>query len=373
MHGSFPFRGGRCERAERARPGAYWPALGGLAGALASLGACQAALDLERYDFAEVGGSGGEQASPPLLPGGSGPSLAGRGNGGSEAAPSDPPDGSPGDGPDSGCASACRLPNAEAECVDAGCVVAQCRAPWRDANGLAEDGCEQGDVPREGLTLWFMADRGTVTQPDGSVSAWIDQSPNGFTATQPVPARRPSSQTQPDGLPMLAFDGADDFFELPPGFGEFAGASFFAVVEAEPNPLCAGILHFSNGPDADDVEFGRHQPNLLYYEVQGSFLDGTREAFVVGRRFVLSAVQAASGDVELRADGALDQAGPVSLPAPVERSVNYVGRNAYTEQPTLCSMYFHGRIGELIFYPRGLAGPERARVEAYLQDKWQPE
>jgi hypothetical protein len=372
MHGSFPSR--RAPRREPARrPGSRLWAPGVLVAASASLGACQAALDLERYDFPGRGGSGGGEATPPLLPGGSGNASAGRGNGGSETPPFDAPDGSPGDGPDAGCATACRLPHADAACVDAGCIIGRCQAPWRDANGLPQDGCEQGDVPPDALTLWFMADRGAVTQPDGSVSAWIDQSPNGYTATQAAPAQRPSAQTQPDGLPMLAFDGADDFFELPPGFADFAGASFFAVVEAEPNSLCAGILHFSNGPDGDDVEFGRHQPNLLYYEVQGTFLNGTEQAFVVGRRFVISAVQAASGQVELRYDGALDQAGPVGLPTPVERSVNYVGRNAYTEQPMLCSMYFHGRIGELLFYRRGLDSGERARVEAYLREKWQPE
>jgi hypothetical protein len=28
-------------------------------------------------------------------------------------------------------------------------------------------------------------------------------------------------------------------------------------------------------------------------------------------------------------------------------------------------------MGEVLFYPRGLAGDERARVEAYLREKWQ--
>jgi hypothetical protein len=356
MHRSFPDRARRsrpCSRLRRGPGGAFGCALASLC-----LGACQAALDLGQYEF---GGSGGAQATTPLLPAGSGNASAGSGGG-------------PASEPDAGCAGACSLPHARAACAGAGCVIESCETLWRDDNGVAEDGCETGDVPADALMLWFMADRGAVMQPDGSVSAWLDQSPNGYTATQAVPAQRPSWQAPPGGLPMLAFDGVDDFFELPPGFANFAGASFFAVIEAEPNPLCAGILHFSNGPDDNDVEFGRHQTNRLYYEVQGSFLNGTSEAFVTGRRFVISAVQAAgSGDVELRYDGALDQAGTVGLPAPVERRVNYVGRNAYSEQPQLCSMYFHGRIGELLFYPRGLGSDERARVEAYLHDKWQPE
>jgi hypothetical protein len=365
MHGSFASDRAWRRRLRQAGSGVAW--------ALVSLGlgGCQAALDLGQYDVRSGGGSGGNPAAP-LLPGGAGNASAGQG--GSATSPLEPPPDAAAGLPDAGCVDACSLPHAAATCVDAGCVIGSCRAPWRDANGLAADGCEAGDVPSDGLTLWFMADQGAVTQPDGSVSAWIDQSPNGYTATQPVLERRPTRQLQGDGLPMLFFDGTDDFFDLPPGFASFAGASFFAVVEAEPNPLCAGILHFSNGPDDNDVEFGRHQPNRLYYEVQGSIFDGTGEAFVVGRRFVISAVQAPeTGYTELRYDGALDASKTVALPAPVERVVNYVGRNAYTEQPEACSMYFHGRIGELLFYPRGLGDGERTRVEAYLREKWQSE
>lgn len=353
-----------------------------LACALASfsLGGCQAALSLDEYEFGDPGGSGGEQTKPPLLP------AAGRGNSAGGSSGGDTlPAGSAGGGSggdtdssgglaDGGCTTACKLPHAEAACAGAGCVIVQCTIPWRDANGSAGDGCEAGDVPSDGLTLWFMADQGAVVQPDGTVSTWVDQSASGYAATQPVSARRPTWQAQADGPAMLSFDGVDDYFDLPSGFATFNGSSFFAVVEAEPNDKCAGILHFSNGPDANDVEFGRHRTDLLLYEVNGDWIDGTTNAFVVGRRLVVSSVQApATGDVELRIDGVRDRAKTVELPDNVERRTNYVGRNAYTEQPELCSMYFHGRIGELLFYPRGLSNVERARVEAYLHEKWQPE
>jgi len=340
------------------------------------LGGCRAALSLDDYEFAEPGGSGGEQVEPPLLP------AAGRDNSAGGSSSETQPGSSAGsssggsssDAADAGCTTACELPHADAACADTGCVIVQCIAPWRDANGSADDGCEAGDVPSDGLTLWFMADQGAVVQPDGSVSTWIDQSGSGYAATQPVSGRRPTWQEQADGPPLLSFDGVDDYFDLPTGFATFDGSSFFAVVEAEPNDKCAGILHFSNGPDANDVEFGRHRTNLLLYEVNGDWIDGTTDAFVVGRRLVVSSVQAAgSGAVELRIDGTRDQGKTVELPDNVVRRTNYVGRNAYTEQPDLCSMYFHGRIGELLFYPRGVSNGERARIEAYLHEKWQPE
>jgi hypothetical protein len=275
------------------------------------------------------------------------------------------------------CGLACVLPHASATCAGSACVVQRCIGAFRDANGQPEDGCEAGDIPENGLGLWFMADRGVIAQ-GGLVSAWVDQSSNGITATQPEVAARPGTATQSDGLPMLSFDGIDDALVLPSGFAEFDGAAFFAVVVARPNPLCEGILHFSNGAAGDDVEFGRHQGGVLHYEVGAGPLDGMPEAFVTDQRVVVSIVQAGSGSVaaapgtvELRIDGTLDTVGFVPLPPLVERQQNFVGRNSYVRQPEDCTAYFRGLIAEVVFYPRGLAAAERERVEAYLREKWQ--
>ena len=275
------------------------------------------------------------------------------------------------------CGAPCELPHASAVCAGSACVIERCVGPFRDADAQPGDGCEQGDIPESGLRLWFMADRGVVAQ-GGLVSAWIDQSPNGLTAAQPDIAARPGAVPQTDGLPMLSFDGSDDALVLPSGFADLDGASFFAVVMARANPLCEGILHFSNGASGDDVEFGRHQGGVLHYEVGAAQLDGTPEAFVTDRRLVISAVQAGSGSasaapgtVELRIDGVLDAVGFVELPPAVERRENYVGRNSYVRQPADCSAYFRGLIAEVVFYARGLEAPERERVETYLRAKWQ--
>src|SRR5687768_2314984 len=107
------------------------------------------------------------------------PTMPGR-DASSSAVPEDRDSGTEGSGGTS-CAAPCELPHASAVCAGSACLIAGCIGPFRDANGQPEDGCELGDIPENGLGLWFLADRGVIAQ-GGLVSAWVDQSPNGITA-----------------------------------------------------------------------------------------------------------------------------------------------------------------------------------------------
>ncbi|HET9959570.1 MAG TPA: hypothetical protein VFQ61_33995 [Polyangiaceae bacterium] len=213
--------------------------------------------------------------------------------------------------------------------------------------------------------LWLMADRGVSVQGE-RVSKVADQSGQGHDASQTNSGQMPRIVASASGPPLLEFDGADDALALPAGFKDFSGAGFFAVVEALPNAGCAGILSFSNGDDRDDVEFGRHTPNLLYYEVLGSFVEGAKNAFEVDRRFLISIVQDNAGNVELRLNRTLTGSGKMLVPAAVSRAQNFVGKDVYDECPTP----YHGRLGELILYARGVSGSERQELEDYLATRW---
>ncbi|MFO7177846.1 MAG: hypothetical protein DIU78_004010 [Pseudomonadota bacterium] len=244
--------------------------------------------------------------------------------------------------------------------------------------GTATGGNATGGVPdlsRERMELWFMADQGvetTLVEGEERVSRWLDQSGREQHAVQSNAELQPRRVTMPSGLPMIEFDGSDsetekDALRLPEGFASFEGASFFVVAEAEVNEMCAGILSLSNGDDGDDIEFGRHTPNLLYYEVLHEPVEGTENAFEAKRRLLGTIVQSSTGLVELRLNGAITgKPTTISLPANVVRRQNFVGKNTYDECPT----GFHGRIGELILYSRGVSTAERERIEAYLADKW---
>lgn len=238
------------------------------------------------------------------------------------------------------------------------------------AGSAGEEPCPEPCAPSglltDGLELWFAADRGVVTE-EGAVSYWADQSGRGNHAGQSVSSQRPTLASSPSGLPMLDFDGAGDHLRLPIGFSSFAGASFFLVVQADPNTGCAGILSFANGNYTDDVEFGRHTPNLLYFEVLGDAVEGVDGGFEAGRLLQASILQQADSTVELRIDGTITGAGEAELPAAVTREQNFVGKNTYTECPTT----FDGRIGEILLFTRGLTPAERESVERYLELKWE--
>lgn len=232
------------------------------------------------------------------------------------------------------------------------------------ATGSTEGGVLPPTLPAD-PRLWFAADHGVEADAEGRVSALLDRSEQRHRAEQSEAARMPRL-VDVAGLPMLFFDGNDDALRLPTGFDTWSGVSFYAVVEAFHNVGCAGILSFSNGDDDDDIEFGRHTLNLLYYEVLGEFVEGATDAFEVDRRFLISVVQASSGAAELRLDRTLTGSGTILLPAAGARSQNYLGRNTYDECPTS----FHGHIGEVLLYPRALTPTEQVQVETYLAERW---
>jgi hypothetical protein len=227
------------------------------------------------------------------------------------------------------------------------------------------DGCGASDVPADAL-LWFMSDRGLTLSGD-RVSAWVDQSAAHVTAAAASAAAMPKLVQPASGPPLIEFDGADDGLELPEGFSSFKGTTFFAVAQAYAANVCAGILSLSNGNDADDIEFGRHTTNLLYYEVLGDFVEGAANAFEPDRRLLVSITQSSTGAVDLRINGVLNATRKtIGLPKAVVRKRNFLGRDTYTA----CPQAYKGLLGELILFNRGVNADEYAKIQAYLSAKW---
>jgi hypothetical protein len=317
-----------------------------------------------------TGGSGGTAKGGSTGPaaGEAGASNGGASNGGAAdggAADAGASAGGGAGGGNDSCPTSCALAHAQSACQNGACVITSCQVGFLDENHNAADGCEAGDVPSSGLLLWFMADRG-VTVTGELVSDWADQSPNHVHATQSGSAQMPK-RVQPAGGPaVLEFDGVDDALKLPSGFAAFNGTTFFAVANAFPAETCAGILSFANGPDVDDIEFGRHHTNLLYYEVVGQFVEGATNAFEANRRLLVSIIQSTAGATQLRINGVLNASKTINVPANIARTQNFLGRDVYSA----CPQSYKGQLGEVILLNRAVTDAERLRMQTYLGSKW---
>jgi hypothetical protein len=223
-----------------------------------------------------------------------------------------------------------------------------------------------GPSVRDGLALWLSAERG-VTESNGAVSEWADQSGKRRHATQTVADQRPKRVSVSGSRSMIEFDGSDDTLSLADGFDDFeAGASFFAVVEVLGMPTCSSLLHLSNGLEEEDVDFGIRGYSLAY-EVSDSYFNGP-EAYDLTQRIIAEIIHRTTTDglAELRVDGEYLHADTVVTPMVTTRYDNFIGRSLYEA----CSP-LHARIGEILLYDRALADSERVEVEGYLRSRWQ--
>jgi hypothetical protein len=243
-----------------------------------------------------------------------------------------------------------------------------------DANVDAHAALEasmQGDVVADaalvppvsdGLLLWLRADFG-VTVTKGAISSWADQSGHHSDAVQTDPSHQPKLGTRGSSSRAAVLFDTDDFMSLPAGFEDFSqGISMFAVYDTDSTDMCIDALDFSNGPEIDDITLGRHD-GFVHYEVFNDSMPG--DAFPVGMQSLASVVHTPDETVQLRLNGGPFTVGNFALPATVTRLSNVVGRSLYTDCGTL-----NGGLWEALVFSRALDNDERARVESYLQTRW---
>lgn len=223
-------------------------------------------------------------------------------------------------------------------------------------------------LPQVGLLLWLRADRG-VTEKDGFVVTWQDQSENKLHASQLSMNTRPAYLPMGfNGRPTLEFDGEGQFLKFGDGFGDFSKGLSALIVAKPTKSDCASMLEFSNGSEVQDIAFGMWQDKWAY-EVE---TDLNHTGQVEHSAFSLYAVNhrpAGGGSADLRINGStlqsVDMRVPV-LPDSGVRSNNFVGHTLYAEG---CE-YFRGQISEIILYSRALTNAEVTAIEKYLEQHW---
>jgi hypothetical protein len=222
------------------------------------------------------------------------------------------------------------------------------------------------------MILWLRADA-FVTYVGSKVSAWGDQSGQGYNASQSNSTNQPSLVTSGiNGLPAVMFDGTSSFMQFPTGFNNFAqGLSIFLVVKPSATTALSQILNLGSG-SSNDYNLGieinsSSEAEYFVYTGAGSGMTGVSYGSNIGTSAQLIEVIHTGTSATILTNGAnpVTNASMNSIPEPT------AGRtNSYLGQASGGGNYFNGEISEVIIYQTALSTAQRQSVENYLINKF---
>lgn len=222
-------------------------------------------------------------------------------------------------------------------------------------------------IPTTDLYQWFKADAITGLSDGNLVTTWADSSGNSRDATQSTATNQPSYQTNEiNGLPVVRFDGVDNFFTLPT-MAALTAAEYFIVVrlvQATPDPVNAGLW---------DIGSDFVNPTIFPFVVDGNIYDqfGTTSRKTTGNPVpsfqnwnIYSVISVTNEWTNFFNGTQLFTTG-----------TNTVG---FSATPTLGKsgghgsgdFYLEGDVPEMIGYSAKLSADDRASVLSYLTTKY---
>ena len=211
-----------------------------------------------------------------------------------------------------------------------------------------------------GMLLWLRSDLGVVTDSNGNVSQWTDQSGLGNNAFQSTPANEPQLvANQFNGLPAIQFNGANAL-SLPYNMMQQAqSGEIIAIVKLGTNPNVPNtntLWNFGTG-------FGSSYSGATHYEDFGS--NDTTGMNVetldqIGQFFVYDTSIDANGISTFRSNGApmWYRSGLLGGFQSAPDLGGYSGGNLF------------GDIVEVFVYDRVLTAQEQGQVYSYLSGKY---
>lgn len=228
--------------------------------------------------------------------------------------------------------------------------------PLREARGLT--------VPSavSNLRGWYRADYISTSQPaDGAaVAAWADLSGNAFDLSASGSAQPTFRRNWLNGLPMVEFDGVDDYIgRTSDPFGTSSQVYIAAIWRV------AGRSAMGAFPD----KHGFRNTNTFWRQASGAGLTVTNtvtpplnQPVIIGHRFD----GGAAGRIQTNGR----QTGQNSTASSVGSSTafGFGGDNGSGGPPP--NVFFSGWVGEVVIYNRELTPLERAGVQEYLATKW---
>ena len=229
------------------------------------------------------------------------------------------------------------------------------------------------------LQLWLDAQR-IAQANDTEVATWTDASGNGYNAEQNTTAARPIYKTnQLNGLPVVRFDGVDDFMELVSGSLDMArnvaGLTIVAVVKYPADS--SENIAFSIANDSTVSRSILLQDALNKYRAGGRRLDANPFESAISTQNATAAFIIQTGVLDYTnatlnqyingvVDGTDDPFQTAGSTSNTASSRIRVGANSVVTAGSLLT----GDIAEIIVYQRVLTANELTNVHAYLAAKW---
>ena len=202
------------------------------------------------------------------------------------------------------------------------------------------------------LLAWYAADQITSPPASGSaLSSWNDLSGNGYTASQATGADQPTFVTNvQNGLPVVSFDGTDDFLAATiPTTPQ--PLTFFLVVDA--TTLGSRVPLSFSGSSFVEVNTG-----LGAYLSFGSAING---GTLTSGDWYYIAFQADGASSLIRVNGSQVASGSA-------------GTNGTSTTLNIGSLpggdFWPNHVGEVLVYSSALTTAQMQQVEAYLAFKW---
>lgn len=225
-----------------------------------------------------------------------------------------------------------------------------------------------------GLIFWLKADQITGLIDNDPVSTWEDQSGNSLDVTGAGATRPLYRANIINGLPIVRFDGVDDFMTRAPGaILEPVNYSIFSVFST--SMVSNGrILQYSAGllSNTEGRGYGIRANTTSIIGAKGS--GDASEELVSGTRTGLDPTYA-----DVHYDGAVqtayDRGTLLATATPDTQGINYDSVTAYSigilEAPS-SQIPFAGDIAEVFVYNVQVSQADREALQLYIKQKWFP-
>lgn len=196
----------------------------------------------------------------------------------------------------------------------------------------------------EALVAWWKLDEGaggiagdsSANAYDGAIigPTWVVDDPNRGAA--------------------LAFDGVDDYIDLPGGFGDFDGLTVSVWAFPTSATEWAGFIDLGNGDSSNNIFLGYSFATLVFGVVNGTANLGTvtaANAIDLNAWHHFAATVDVCGDAVLYKDGVPITTGTTSPPWNVTRTDNHIARSNWSADAC-----YQGLLADLRIYNKALDG-----------------